>query len=485
MGGPDAVLTPLPADDRGPRLRALLVLVLASLAILATSPAIPTLEGYVIGDVTMGPNESVQRDLHVHVDPAGGGAARGSITARLQAAHGLGAAFSGNVQISLDGGTPFPVERCLEGCDLDQQVAIATGDGMLPGSVIRYEVYVRLEYEGTWGPKDPQLLRIDLAGATGGPIAPLWSILAGVVALLAGWFAAPRIHAALPVWRRAWPAFGLIGLMLAPIVWSIGERAVAFASQDVFARFGGQPIVYLALVDPWSVGLLGTLAWGIRIGTLRWSADGGELLGIAAVAAVGLGGLWLAYTGTTDAALQPLLLGAQFVALGGIGGVVIAQAWRTAPPPIHDPWWTSAAVLAHGIVLAGFGFLAPLSVYDPSGNQMSLLILVPLAFVAWAFRRWLRGRQRWLVFFDLLIALTGLLGLFLLANPVGGSFAPDRVELDDVGVWIAVAAALVAFVTACHSRRPPVVSELTASQPDPPRPGLPPGPLAVDDPPAR
>jgi hypothetical protein len=201
------------------------------------------------------------------------------------------------------------------------------------------------------------------------------------------------------------------------------------------------------------------------------------LLGLSAVATVGLGGLWLAWRLTSETVLQPIFVAAPFVLLGGVGGIVIGQAWRTDRRADHDRWWAALAVLSHGVVIAGFGFLAEQSFYDPFANSpTSVLALVPAALVTLAFRRWLSGRQFWLALFDLIIAGTGLLGLWLWStNFVGFTTVPSRLEIDDVAVFVAVAAALVALVTSFH-RMP------TAAAVEPIEPVIPPG--SVVHPPA-
>jgi hypothetical protein len=108
-------------------------------------------------------------------------------------------------------------------------------------------------------------------------------------------------------------------------------------------------------------------------------------------------------------------------------------------------------VLAHGVVIAGFGFLAQSWLYDPFGSTpASLLAIVPAVLVALGFRRWLRGRQRWLVAFDALIATAGLLGIwFWTAFPYASG--GQQLALDDVAVGIAIAASFVALAASLHA----------------------------------
>ena len=119
----------------------------------------------------------------------------------------------------------------------------------------------------------------------------------------------------------------------------------------------------------------------------------------------------------------------------------------------HDRWWAALAILSNGILIAGFGFLAEQSFCDPfASSQTSLLALIPAGLLVVALRRWLGGRPFWLALFDVLIAGTGVLGLFVWSSSsIGFTTTASRLEIDDVGVYIAVAAALVAAVTALHS----------------------------------
>jgi hypothetical protein len=273
-----------------------------------------------------------------------------------------------------------------------------------------------------------------------------------VVALPAGVLAGPAVQRRLEPDRRRMPGVVLLAITVGLIAWLFIDailNVVKYASRDLLAQ---QPLALFLVADPWSVILLGTLAWGVWRGLRRWPADGGWLLGLSAVATVGLGGLWLAWRLTSEAVLQPFLVAAPFVLLGGVGGIVIGQAWRTDERAAHDRWWGALAVLSHGVIIAGFGFLAEQSFFDPfASSPMSLLALIPAALVIVAFRRWLRGRQFWLALFDLIIAGTGLLGLWLWSTSfIGFTTVPARLEIDDVAVYLAVAAALVAVVTSFH-----------------------------------
>ena len=442
-----------------PSLRAVLVLAIAALALVATSPAAPTLEGYVIGEVALTGGQTLERTLRVHVEPEGGGAERGSITVAPQAANGL-LTSGGMVAISVGGAHPqpdgignFPVALCLEGCDLSFPITIHAAPDVLPGSIARYEVAVRLQYDYGFAPLPDRLLRLELDGQSSGPIAPLWSLLAGVLALAAGIVVGPRADAWLGPRRRTWPASALAVLIGGTLAWLVIRAVSGLAQVPGFDPFSA----LLLLADPWSVALLVALGWGVVHGLGRWPDEGGTTLGLAAVAAAGLGGLWLAWRLTIDAAVQPIVLAIPFVVLGAVAGVVIGQAWRADPRKPADPGWLALGVLGHGIVVAGFGFLAPSSMGDPVGRAtpISWLALIPAALIAVAFRRWLRGKQGWLLFLDLPVMLVGFLGLFLWTTAfVGFTTSPDRLEIDDVAVAIAVAASVAAFVSALHSRRP-------------------------------
>jgi hypothetical protein len=452
-----------PGDGRGPSLAGIAALVLAALALLATTPPIPSVEGHAIGEVTVGSGESVDRVLEVHLEATGVPPTRGFVYASLQAASGLERWHdSEDVTVTLlpapdadttsDPATAVPVERCAEGCDLEYRVRIEAGPDNLPGSVIRYVATVRFEY-GLWGSgPDPDVLRIDLEGSTSGPAAPVWSILAGVLALvvaLAGWASVDRL---LGQRRRNWPALGLIALAVLGRAWPIVMTVLAVAG-GTNPELLGNPWNLVLIMDPWSTGLLLVLAWGVWRGLRRWDADDGWLLGLAAVASVGLGGLWAAWWITATPAVQPIALSLPFVVLGGLGGTVIGQAWRGSVAH-RDRGWAAVALLAHGVIIAGFAFLA--WGYAPGPIDWApaqLLFLVPALLVALAFRRWLGGRRRWLVLFDLLVACAGLLGILVLTTypfvPLAGHL--QVVEIQDVAVGLAIGASLVAFGTSLHA----------------------------------
>lgn len=471
-------------DARGPSLRALVVLLLSALALLATSPAQPKLEGRALGEVVIGGGETVERELRIHVDPEAGSAMSGSISPTLQAASGLQPGSSVDATIALVGpdasaspsspSTTFPIERCMAGCDLTYQVRIAAGPSVLPASVVRYEVHVQLLYE-CCGQPAPGRLRVHLDGAAGTPVAPIWAILAGLLALIGGIMAGPGVHRRLPAERQSLPSLAMVAFAIGLIVWMVIEGVINLGRYDAFDVVARSPLSLLFIVDPWSTILLGTLAWGVWQGRGRWSTDGGWLLGLATVALVGLGGLWLAWRLTLDPVVQPLLLAAVFGLFGGVGGIVIGQAWRTDPRADHDRWWAALAILSNGILIAGFGFLAEQSFFDPfASSPTSLLALIPAALLVVALRRWLGGRPFWLALFDILVAGTGVLGLFLWSTTfIGFTTTASRLEIDDVGVYVAVVAALVAVVTAFHSMpRTPEASVVTPTAP----------PRSVDDP---
>jgi hypothetical protein len=460
LGQPVRVTTP--ADGgRGPTVRSLIVLAICALALIATTPPQPSIASRVIGEVVVDGREPVERELRIHVDPEAGDAESGSIYLSFQAASGLQTSHTRDVAIAFVAASDargsfapsaiFPVERCVFGCDLAYRIRIAPSGNVLPGSLIRYEVDVSLRYGG-FGPRDQSLMRVGLDGSASGPVAPIWALLAGVLALLGGIRVGPAVHLHLEPGRRRVPGLALFTLTIALIVWTFVDGASNVIAYDALSQLARSPLLVFVVADPWSVILLGTLGWGVWRGLRRWPADGGWLLGLSAVALVGLGGLWLAWRLTSEAVVQPVLVAVPFVLLGGVGGIVIGQAWRTDKRAFHDRWWGALAVIGHGVVIAGFGFLAEQSFFDPfASSPISLLALIPAALVTLAFRRWLGGHQFWLALFDFMITATGLLGLWLWSSSfIGFTTVPARLEIDDVAVLVAVAAALVAFVTSFH-----------------------------------
>jgi hypothetical protein len=260
-------------------------------------------------------------------------------------------------------------------------------------------------------------------------------------------------------------------------------RLITLTGVPDFLASVSVPSLLLYLVDPWSTILLVTLSWGMVRGLQRWRADGGWLLGLAAVAVTGLGGLFLAWIMTLDPVVQPVIMGVGAIAVGGLAGFVVGQAWRTDARAFHDRWWAGSAVVAHGILIAGFGFLAVQSFQDPFATVPgSLLLLIPAALLMWALRRWFRGRRAWLALFDLLILAIGTLGLWFWFSPSGyfGTGGPGF-QIDDLAVLIAVAAAAVAAVTAFHTMTPGLSSEAPPSRPASPDPTQRPGPPVLTD----
>lgn len=456
----------------GPSGRAILALLVAALTILATSPPPPSLETYAVGEVLLLGPDPVERELRIRVAPEAGGARQGTIDLRAQAAHGLGdawtqavslglAAAGGPAQSSITGGLTVPVERCAGGCDLAYRVVVSPSAGLVPGSVVRFQVVVRLEYDSGWFGRDAgNRLTVDLEGAATGPPAAAWSILAGLLAFVVGVLGGPRLGRRLGPGRRSWPAIALLGLAL---LWLVrGQLATLglLVRPGVIAQLAREPLAAVAWLDAWSVALVLVLCWGLWRGIRRWPADGGWSVALAAVAMVGLGGLWLAWTETSSSVIHPVGLAVTLAVPAALGGVVVGQAWTTDPSSASDRGWAAVAVVAHGILIAGFGFLAVQPFGDPFGpSAVGLLALVPAALLALAFRRWLAGGRRWLILFDVLIAATGVLGLWVTRSTAAGmSSGPERLTIDEVGVLIAVAASLVALVTAFHRLNRPGVA---------------------------
>jgi hypothetical protein len=482
----------------GPDGRALAILLLGVLAIVATSAPIPSVEARTIGEVTIGPGETAQRDLRIHVAPEAGGATTGTIALDFQSASGLQTGYAPGASLSLgaasDAAGPFPpsptfpLERCLQGCDLTYHVDITGGPAVLPGSIARYTVEVRLQYANGSSAPPSDTLRLDLDGAASGPVAPTWAVVAGLLALVLGVLAGPAIDRRLSARRRRWPGYLAIALALVAIGWSMIAGLTAIIGAGYLGAILQWPSVLYAFGDPWSIALVLTLVLGLWRGVQRWPIDGGWLLGVAAVALVAIGGLWWTWSWTLDAVIQPVLLGASLAVLAVVGGVVIGQAWRTDPRARHDRWWAAVAVVAHGMIVAGFGFIALATLPDQSSSSpLSFLLLIPAALVAIAFGRWLYGGQRWLILFDVLVAGTGLLGALAWGSLSGISSSQAGLAGDDAGVALAVVAALVALATSLHQMAPRAGSGGEVPRPDAAPPAtqpLPTVPASLGAPPA-
>ena len=163
-----------PQSDRpaGPSPIALLVLGIAGLVMLATGAPIPTVEAEAIGEVSIGPNEVVERELRIRIQPqAGSGADASSLYVAFIASSGLDTGYTeaatiGVTELPPDGATvasggTLPLERCRAGCDLLYQVTVRAGPDVLPGSVARYRVDAELQYQSSpaaerWARPDPR-----------------------------------------------------------------------------------------------------------------------------------------------------------------------------------------------------------------------------------------------------------------------------------------------------------------------------------------
>ena len=278
------------------------------------------------------------------------------------------------------------------------------------------------------------------------------SILAGLLALAVGMRTVPRLDRALVGSRRTWPARALMAFAVGLAGWVVLAGVVNVLRPSPYGSIPWSPELVLAIGDPWTIGLMGALRGGSGAGSGAgrrtaggpWASPRSRRSDSAASSSPG------GPRSRPSSSRSPWRL--PFVLLGSVGGVVIGQAWRTDPAVRHDRWWAALAVLGHGVVLAGFGFLAESSLYDPfGGTPSSLLALIPLALIGLAFHRWLGGGRRWLVLFDLIVAAIGLLGwqsmssLTFVRSPSDGPL-----EIGYVAVMLAVVASVVAFVTAFH-----------------------------------
>ena len=448
----------------GPSRSGLLVLALASFALIATSPAPPRLEASAIGEVDLTGGQPVDQAVQVRLGPGVvDGAAHGEVSVTVLAGSGLDVGYSTSATIDIRregrpsvpsayGGDEVPLAECVAGCDLVYVVRVAPGSAVLPGSMARYRVDLAIQYEGSNGGR-PSVVDIVPERAASGPAPAWWAVLAGLAGILVGWVTSPQVDRALGR-RRRWPPVLLATLPIAALGVTLVQRAVAGLELGL-----GLVSIPLYLVDPWSVGLLGILIIGVARGVRRWDADGGWSLGLAAVAMTGLGGLWLVWTATLEPVGQPLVATVSAVALGLLAGVVVGQGWRTDPRAAHDRLPAGAAVLAHGVVIGGFAFLANSALYDPfAASPGGLAPLVPAGLISLALWRWFRGGRVFLVLFDLIVAGVGLLGLWLVVLSSDSLFSSGPEPIGDVAIVIAVVASLVGLITAFHRMpgpRPP------------------------------
>ena len=444
------------------------MLAIAAFALLATGAAIPSLEATAVGQVWIGPGETVEREFRVHVAPEFAQTSTGgTVVVGFETASGLehvaaaDAAALDEATIRLiaatDGagsfppGHEFPIERCQAGCVVTYRLSI-TADRVLPASTARYTVRVWLDGGDGDSTSDPTMLRVEIDDPAPDPPLAAWLVIAGILAVVAGVAIGPVLDIRLGSGRRRGPATALVAVLILAIVIPAILRLVTLVG--VIQDLDGIRSILSAiafLVDPWSTALLGILAWGVWRGRGRWADDGGWHLGLATTAAIGLGGLWFVWTTTGAVVMNPFVVGALYVAAGGLAGVVVGQAWRVDPRARHDRAWAAPAVVAHGILIAGFGYLAATALAPsiPSAPPGALILLVPAALLGLAFQRWLRGQRNLALFLDLPIFAIGLLGTFFWFTPAG-PVAQGSDGLDEIAIGIAVVAAAIASVTAFH-----------------------------------
>ncbi|HEX6867968.1 MAG TPA: hypothetical protein VF119_04135 [Candidatus Limnocylindrales bacterium] len=440
----------------GPSRSGLLVLALASFALIATSPAPPRLEASAIGEVEIAGDGPIDHVVRLRLGPGVvDGAVHGEIDATFLAASGLDVGYSTSATITIDradrpgdpsefGGAALPLTECLEGCELEYVVRVWPTTAVMPGSTARYRVDLAIQYEGYAGGRSSSVA-IDVERLASGPPPAWWAVLAGMVAVIVGWGWATSIDRVLGR-RRRWPAIFLASLPILTVVILVAQRAAEAMQLGV-----DLVTVSLYLADPWSLGLLAILVWGVVRGIRRWGADGGWSLGLGALAMTGLGGLWLVWRATLEPVGQPIVAALAAVLLGILAGTVVGQGWRTDPRAAHDRLPAGAAVLAHGIVIAGFAHLAANALYDPFATVPGgLAPLIPAGLIALALWRWFQGGRALLVLFDLIVAVVGLLGLWIVVLPQDSLFSVGPEPIGDVAIVIAVGAALVGLVTALH-----------------------------------
>lgn len=477
----------------GPRRSGLLVLVLASFALIATSPAPARLEASAIGEVELTSGVPVDQTVDIRLEPGVvDDADHGGVRVVFLAASGLDVGYSSKAAIDISrdgrrgaplavGGEKLPLAECAAGCDLEYIVRVIPGSGVLPGSMARYRVDLAIQYEGYGGGR-PSMVTIVPERPASGPAPAWWAALAGLTGTLLGWALSRSVDRALGP-RRRWPATILAALPVAALVAMILLRVGAIPPRFDFGY------MLFFLVDPWSLGLLSVLSVGVVRGIRRMEVDGGWSLGLGALAMTGLGGLWLGWSSTLEPVGQPILAASGAALLGLLAGTVIGQGWRTDPRAAHDRLPAGAAVLGHGVVIAGFAFLADTALADPMAAGPALLPLIPAGLIALALYSWFRGHRAWLILFDLLVAGTGLLGLRFVVLSSDSLFSAGREQIGDVAIVIAVVSSLVALVTAFHRMPGPAgpatttPSATTPSGPVPPTASLEPAPPIDASPP--
>jgi hypothetical protein len=459
-----------PAGTRqGPRRAALVALAVAALAGVATSATPPTARDEAVGEIGIDGGTSQTRDLQIHLaPPLGKGPTMGELTVGLRSAADIGPVYTPAIDISItDGdGAPvgsmastnvvaLPVESCAVGCDLVYRLVFTAHDDLGPAASFRYQASVKF----TWGdysgrPPNEGGLRVETTGG-GDAVPPIgWSLI--IAAMLIGLLAGLAIGTSLRSSDRGrrLPVRILIAILAVFGAWPIVVYVLYTILPEIELGVDvGWPYQSSIAVGWFASFLLLSLAIGLTVGLRRQERDGGWLLGLAGVATIALGGVWLAWTIGSFAVLRPIAMAAGVAGIGCLAGIVIQVAWGGGGPGIAGRrLWPSLAIVSQGFVIAGLVY-AGLATLEPTpfaGSQpVALVTLVPALIVAAGVWRWFRGSRWLMILANLALFAIGLLGTFLVSGlgSLQGTWDTGTVPLNAF-VVMEVAATFVGLVTA-------------------------------------
>jgi hypothetical protein len=455
--------------SQGPRRAALVALAIAALAGIATSATPPTAKDEAVGEIGIDGGTSQTRELQIHLaPPLGAGPTLGELDVTMRSAADIGQVYTPAIDILItdSDGAPLgstaatnnmislPVESCAIGCDLVYRLVFTAHDDLGPAASFRYQAFVKFTWgDYTGGPADGGL-RVETSGG-GDAVPPIgWSLIVG--AMLVGLLAGLAIGTSLRSSDRArrLPARILIGILAVFGAWPIVVYVLYTILPEIELGADVSWPYQSSIAIGWFASfLLLALALALTIGLRRRERDGGWLLGLAGVATIALGGVWLAWTIGSFAVLRPIAMAAGVVGLGCLAGIVVQVAWGGGRQEIAGRrLWPSLAIVSQGLIIAGLVYavlvgLEPTSL--ASSQPLALATLVPALVVAAGAWRWFRGSRWMMILANLSLFAIGLLGTFL-ASGFGGLQGTSDVGTVPLNAFVVmeVVATFVGLVTA-------------------------------------
>lgn len=433
-----------------PRRSSLVVLAVAALAMIATSPGQPSLDAQADSELTIDRGSVVTRDVRVRLTGSRPLVLRSAeLMVGLRTVGDLSDAYSDEIQIGvqpIESGyavgvragagarVDLPLDDCADGCDLTYRVTFRVRDGVGPSVVIRYAAVARFTYDYSSSSPPDGALTVTLDGGEVPPVGLGWVLAAAVAGLVGGIRLGRR-------YRRPTTAGLAAGFVLAAIL------VVA-----ALLPLTGRPTGGLAFSAALLLAHAGMLAYGLR----RWRAGQPWILGLAAFSTVALCGLWLAWVVAMLAVLPRFELSLMVGLLGAVAGAVLGQTWdrrelALAGRTVH----ATAVVVSQGSLMAGLIYVSLVAFirtgeYDMTPNALGLVPLGVAALVGWSALRWFAGSGGMMLVVDILLVAIGLLGSFLWFSFQAGSLVVTEPGINALSVMIVieVLAALVGVVVA-------------------------------------